>query len=116
GRPSVSEYGTTLQGDHTADEQRKDAGHQEAGIPDFEELLVNLAPLTKCPGQSLQRQPQQNQHFANVLEHTRPTAAQSLMQTWTAGQGADKTNASACRQGRIDTGLIQTRASTFWIP
>ena len=61
--------GAGLQRDDRADEKRKDAHHQQAGVANFKKLLENLLPLPPRERQRQQRAPEQQDDFADVFKH-----------------------------------------------
>ena len=58
-----------LQRDHSADKQRQDAGHQQAGVADLEQLIIHLLPLAPGQRQCPSRAPQKKHQLANILKH-----------------------------------------------
>ena len=58
GEAALGQQRAGLERDNAANEERQNAGHEQAGIADLEQLVVNLLPVTPEEGQRLHCAPE----------------------------------------------------------
>ena len=67
--PAVDEDGATLKGEDAANEEREEAGHEQAGVADLVELFGHGTAATEHLGCACQRAAEQHQHLSEFAEH-----------------------------------------------